>query len=311
MELLDVADVVWSKCFGAKPNEKALVIADPSGERLEIGEALAKAGSKFCRCDFIRMKPTGLNGREPFPEVARKMLKYDIVAAPLEYSITHTKVMKALREKGGRAATMPGITKDIFFRAISIDYDVLSKTNAKLREAMLGGKNVRLTTKAGTDITMRMAPGRKVCNGDGIIKAGKVKNLPDGEVSIAPEEGSAEGTIVFDLSTLGERLSRPFKVVVKGGVAVSCEHKRLWDIISGVENGTNMAELGIGTNPKAKITGNILEDEKVKGTAHMAFGTNASMGGLVQTSLHLDSVLGKPTIELDGKTIIKEGKILF
>ena len=73
----------------------------------------------------------------------------------------------------------------------------------------------------------------------------------------------------------------------------------------------NMAEFGIGTNPKARITGTILEDEKVKGTAHIAFGTNASFGGKIQTSIHLDYVFDKPTITIDGREIVREGEFLF
>ena len=52
------------------------------------------------------------------------------------------------------------------------------------------------------------------------------------------------------------------------------------------EDGTNLAELGIGTNEKAILTGNILEDEKILGTAHVAFGASAAIGGKVQVPVH-------------------------
>jgi leucyl aminopeptidase (aminopeptidase T) len=315
MDLSGVADVVWRKCLQAKPGEKALVIADPDGERREIGEALVNAGRKYCKCDLATMAPTGLNGREPPPEIAKKMLKYDIVLAPLEYSITHTMAMKALGEKGGRAATMPGVTKDIFLRAIAVDYEAIKQTNTLLKAALQDGRVLRLTTKAGTDIIMQIVPNRRVSNCNGILKPGKVTNLPDGEVAIAPKEGNSNGVIVFDLSSMGDdgkstKLKKPFKAYVKGGLLVKCENRRLWETLTAVDNGTNLAELGIGTNPQARIIGEILEDEKVMGTAHIAFGTSAELGGLVQTSVHADSVLDKPTVSLDGKVIIKEGKIL-
>jgi leucyl aminopeptidase (aminopeptidase T) len=315
MDLSGVSDVVWRKCLQAKPGEKALVIADPHGERREIGEALVSAGRKYCKCDLATMAPTGLSGREPPPEIAKKMLKYDIVLAPLEYSITHTKAMKVFGENGGRAATMPGITKDIFLRAITVDYEAVTQTNAALKKALENGRELRLATKAGTDIIMQIAPNRKVSNCNGILKPGKVTNLPDGEVAIAPKEGSSNGVIVFDLSSMGDdgksaKLKKPFKAYVKNGLLMKCENRRLWETLSSVDNGTNLAELGIGTNPQARIIGQILEDEKVLGTAHIAFGTSAELGGLVQTSVHADSVLDKPTISVDGRVIMKEGKIL-
>ena len=72
----------------------------------------------------------------------------------------------------------------------------------------------------------------------------------------------------------------------------------------------NIAELGIGTNHGAKIIGEVLEDEKVLGTAHIAIGTNISNGGRIKAPVHLDGVFTKPTIYVDGKKIIENGKML-
>jgi len=315
MKMQEVAAIVWKECLQAKPNESALVISDPSGERLEIGGILKEACP--CKCELVKMKPTGMSGREPSADVSKAMLGYDIVLAPTEFSITHTNAVLELLKKGGRVATMPGITIDMFLRAVPINYTILAATNLKLKKLMKKAKIVRVTTKAGTDITMRTENGRKVCNDNGLVSSGKVKNLPSGEVAIAPKEGSANGVAVFDISSMDynsnrpARLSKPFRVVVRDGLLVECEHKRLWKLLSGIDNGTNLAELGIGTNTNAKPTGLMLEDEKIKGTAHIAFGTNADLGGNIQTSVHLDSVMDKPTIELDGKIIIKDGKFLF
>lgn len=311
MNMRYVASVVWSQCIDAKKDENALIITDPSGERLEIGKALLETGRRFCKCELIKMKPTGLAGREPWAGVAKTMLDYDIIIAPLKYSITHTRAVDRVIKKGGRVVTMPGITKDIFMRAVPVDYGELEKTGSRIKAALESGNNIRITTKAGTDITMEMVEGRKIHTCDGVVNPGKVNNLPDGEVAIAPKEGASNGIIVFDVSSLNTRLKKPFKAVVKDGFAISCENKKIWNILTGVENGTNLAELGIGINPKARITGNILEDEKVRGTAHIAFGTSAALGGLIQTDVHLDSVFDKPTIEVDGKVIIKDGKFLF
>jgi len=308
--LKGVADIVWKQCMAARPDEKALIVSDPGGERLEIAESLTDACP--CMCRLTEMKPTGMAGREPAPGVAAAMLDADIIIAPTEHSITHTKATSAARNKGARVVTMPGITKDVFLRAILVDYDEMDAQNSRLKGMLLRTTKLRVTTAAGTDLDMEIMKGRKICNDNGLTtESGSLNNLPAGEVAIAPKEGSTNGTLVIDLSALRARLKEPFKVEVKNGHVVSCENQELWKIISGVENGTNVAEFAIGTNPKAKITGVILEDEKVKGTAHMAFGTSAALGGTVQTSVHLDNVFDKPTIEADGKVIIKQGKFLF
>jgi leucyl aminopeptidase (aminopeptidase T) len=77
------------------------------------------------------------------------------------------------------------------------------------------------------------------------------------------------------------------------------------------EDGTNIAELGVGTNEKARLTGEILEDEKILGTCHIAFGASAGIGGTVQVPVHLDCVVMKPTLELDGEAIVRDGELLI
>ena len=71
----------------------------------------------------------------------------------------------------------------------------------------------------------------------------------------------------------------------------------------------NTAELGIGTNDEAIITGEILEDEKVMGTVHIALGNNLSMGGTCDVGIHLDGVILKPTVIVDGRTIMANGDL--
>ena len=77
------------------------------------------------------------------------------------------------------------------------------------------------------------------------------------------------------------------------------------------EDRTNVAELGIGTNERAKLTGEILEDERrSSGTCHVAFGASAAIGGTVQVLVHLDCVVMKPFVELDGEAIVGDGELL-
>jgi leucyl aminopeptidase (aminopeptidase T) len=75
-------------------------------------------------------------------------------------------------------------------------------------------------------------------------------------------------------------------------------------------DGTNVAELGIGTNEKAILTGNVLEDEKIMGTCHVAFGASAAIGGEVQVPVHLDCVVMKPDLSIDGEPIVRAGELL-
>ena len=63
-------------------------------------------------------------------------------------------------------------------------------------------------------------------------------------------------------------------------------------------------------DPNARLIGNLAEDKKRYGTVHFAIGDNKSLGGVVESSVHLDGLMLKPTVRVEGKTLVKEGKVL-
>ncbi len=74
------------------------------------------------------------------------------------------------------------------------------------------------------------------------------------------------------------------------------------------DDGRHLAELGVGTNDKAQLTGNVLEDEKILGTVHVAFGASAGIGGTVSVPIHLDVVVVEPTLEVGGTRVLDAGR---
>jgi leucyl aminopeptidase (aminopeptidase T) len=140
-------------------------------------------------------------------------------------------------------------------------------------------------------------------------------NLPAGEGYIAPFETIGDGTIVFDGSLPGHGLlASPVRITVKDGRAIDAEGDAgewlLETLDLGGEHGRSLAEPGIGTNPAAILTGNVLEDEKVIGTTHLAFGASAGMGGDNVAGVHIDGIVLRPTVELDGERVLDDGRLL-
>ena len=76
------------------------------------------------------------------------------------------------------------------------------------------------------------------------------------------------------------------------------------------DDGTNVAELGIGTNERAQLTGELLEDEKILGSCHVAFGASAGIGGTVQVPVHLDCVVLRADVSVDGEPLVRDGRLL-
>ncbi len=77
------------------------------------------------------------------------------------------------------------------------------------------------------------------------------------------------------------------------------------------ELGTNLAELGVGTNDRARLTGNVLEDEKILGSVHVAFGASAGIGGTVSVPIHLDVVVVDASLEVDGQRVLDHGRYVL
>lgn len=317
LTLLDKASETAIKlCMKVKKNEKILVVSD--NIKSEIGKSIhynaLRLGYKSL---YIEMKAGIFNGEEPSEEVAEMMKKFDVVFCPTLKSLTHTDARRNASALGVRIATFPGITKDIMIRGLNADYNKIAKLSIKLKKILEKGKHIRVTSNLGTDISFSIE-GRTSFASKGLFhKKGESGNLPTGETFLAPVEGTANGVFIVDGSFAGLGLIKNanIKITVKDGFAIKVEGgsaaKKLKLMLNKFgKPAHNIAEFGIGTNDSAKLSGIILEDEKVLGTVHIALGNNKSMGGTVGVPLHLDGVIKKPDVYLDGKLLMKEGKLL-
>jgi leucyl aminopeptidase (aminopeptidase T) len=309
-ELLRAARTAVNNCLAIKKGELVLVITDEPLRKIGYAfwEAAKEAGSEAMLLEIL---PRSTNGEEPPDAVAKLMKDFDVLIIPTSKSMSHTRARREACEAGGRCVTLPGILEDTMIRTLNADYNEIAQRSIKVAEMVNQGKTAKVTTPAGTDITIEIE-GRE-CHADtGLVhKPGEFSNLPAGEAYIAPVEGTANGVIVVDGAMVG-KVKKPIKIVVKNGLATEISGdqsaRELEKLIEPFgEPGRNVAELGIGTNHKAEIVGSVLEDEKVLGTVHMALGDNQSMGGNVSVPSHLDGILLKPTLWIDDTIIMKDG----
>lgn len=308
------AESTVKSCLKVKAEEVFLVITDVETEA--IGRAIADVGWEIgAETIYVVMKPRKRHGEEPPKPIAEMWPYVDVFIAPTKFSLTHTQARRKATEAGVRGATMPGITNEIFIEGMGVDYQVVKENCEKIKKALEGVKNVRVTSPLGTDITFSVQ-GREFIMDTGILDGkGAFGNLPAGEVFVAPLEGTANGVIVFDGSIAGiGMLKEPVKVYVEEGFATKFEGgdeaKKFEQLLSSVgkKEAFNLAEFGIGTNPGARIVGNILMDEKVYKTIHIALGDNSTIGGKVKAGIHLDGIIKKPTVYADERILIKDGE---
>ena len=304
------SEIMLKECLKVKKNESVLIITDKN--KREIADSIYKTALKITKeVKLVEIPIPKISGIEPPSKVAKEMLNYDVILAPTTQSITHTHATKDAVKAGARVATLPGINEKIMNESMFADYDKVEAFTLKVLKKVKNAKKITVETKRGTKLSLITAERKWFADTGKIEFSG---NLPAGEVFVSPLEGTTEGKIVVDSFKHDKEIyaKEGTEIIIeKGNVKeVSDKKSKIARLFKTVEHATNVAELGIGTNYKAKIIGNILQDEKVLGTCHIAFGSNFSFGGKIKAGMHIDLIIKNPTITIDGKIIMKSGKLI-
>jgi len=319
--LVTVLEVV----LGVKSGEQVLLVTDaPKGH---IGAAFADAAERIgAQVKMYELDeesrpldglPRGLQRLLDAPDVC-----LNIFDARPEETPFRVQLIKAQVAAGARVGHAPGITDDMLGTgALTADYREMQVVATRLMAALDNARTARLTTAAGSDITLNIE-GRGFLT-DVLIEAGGVGNLPAGEVFCAPVEDDVDGVIVVDAAVGGVPLGEdPVTIRVAGGrvqEVTSGDERllaKLMPLLEVDDEAQVVGELGIGLNPRARITDNMLEGEKAGGTVHIAFGNNSEMpGGQNNSQTHRDFLMKEATIRVtytDGttRTLVRDGEVL-
>jgi aminopeptidase len=313
-ELDRAVKTVVRQCMGIEPGEEVLVVCNPVTE--EIGALMRiEAQGEGADATLAVISERDSAAAEPPEPVAAAMAAADVVLAPTIQSLSHTAARKRASEAGVRIGTLPGVTEEMLGRLMTGDLEEVRRRGWAIVTALNSGSEAHITCPHGSDLRIGLE-GRK-----GIVDAGELGtrsafgNLPCGEGFIAPVIETTEGMLVVDGSIAGVGLlDAPVELTIEAGRLVKATGEAGAELLELLvphgEEATSIAELGIGTNEEAILTGNILEDEKILGTCHVAFGASAAIGGTVQVPVHLDCVVLEPTVEIDGEAIASGGDLL-
>jgi leucyl aminopeptidase (aminopeptidase T) len=312
---LDQAVVtVVERCLRVRDGETVLVVADP--DSTAIGEALL-AAARAAGGDAVLtiLPPNPSRGTEPPAPVAAAFAAADVFIAPCLPSLSHTSARKRACEAGHRGATLPGVTADMLARLMSTDFDALAARCRAVAALLTDADDAHITCPRGTDLRLDLR-GRAGISDEGDLGApGAFGNLPCGEGFMSPAGG--DGTIATTSLGLVGLIDEPVLLTVRDGVLADAEgggdaaQRFLAMLDAHGPLGRNLAELGVGTNDRATLTGNILEDEKILGTAHIAFGASAGIGGTVTVPVHLDVVVIEPSLRIGATPVLDGGRWLL
>jgi leucyl aminopeptidase (aminopeptidase T) len=316
LELMQSAEKLARDVIQVRKEHKVLVVTD--AEKLTVANAFALTCRGLGAETVIAIMPlTGEHGREPPATIAAAMKAADIVFAPTTHAITHTRARLEAFGAGAKVVILRGVTEDMMVTgAMTVDFQQLRKRTQALAHVLADASEIQVTSDAGTDVTFSVA-GRNAFSLDGFFHAEYgFATLPPGEAPTCPVEGTTNGTLVFDYSMDGiGKLTQPLTLDVENGEVVSVsgaaedvqflEHQFARDATA-----RNIAEFAIGTNPNARLIGNLAEDKKLAGTVHFAIGDNESLGGSVRSSIHLDGLMLTPTVRADQQLLVQQGKLV-
>jgi leucyl aminopeptidase (aminopeptidase T) len=311
------ARTLLDTCVAVKPGEAVLIVTDMA--KVRIAEVLAAAAlERDAEPVLTVMKPRTRAGQEPPQVVAEAMKKADVVFLPVSYSVTHTHAVKNAAATGARIIALTEFTEDMMISGgLDADFSALKPICQRVAARFATGSLARITTPAGTDLSMDITgrPGNALyC----IVEPGQFSPVPNVEANVSPIEGTATGRIVVDASIpyLGIGLiEQPIVVEVRDGFITKIEGGRQAEILRrdleshADRNSFNVAELGVGLNPKCRMIGIMLEDEGVQGSAHIGIGTNITLGGTIKAPCHYDLLVWMPRIEVDGEVVIEGAEV--
>ena len=321
------ARVAVRTCMGIGPADRVFILTDRVNHGIGrlLGEESSDAGGEVLMRDLEQYADRPVTA---IPDPLRTELLrfrptvtfYAASSQPGEITFRTALRVFLLEEIRARHGHMPGITAQLMQEGMRTDYRVVSSVTTAVYDMARYAERCRVTTPDGTDLTVVFDPDLRWVNCNGIYhQAGEWGNLPEGETYTCPR--AIDGTLVAHIigdyfSAKYGVLSHPVTFTIRDGQVQEMHSENaalvseLTAYLDGAENGRRVGEFAIGTNiGLRKLTGNLLQDEKIPGI-HVAFGNPypAETGAKWTSTVHVDVIPLRCTIELDGETIMSDGR---
>lgn len=334
VEFANSARLIVEECVKLKPGDEALVLTDTRAEDYcgvspmlhAVISAIQSVGAEPVVMTYT---PRQSNGDELPKSVAIAMKTTPAIFALTTRIILHTTACREARAAGSRVLLLPpgngvGYTNDVYYRIMPKSKkeieDIAELTN-RIGNYFKNGKEVRITTKKGTDLTLNVGQLRMSFNNGFCDQPGAMQFIPSGQLAVGVDPGSANGVLVSDISMsrVSAPLSQPMVMTVKDGYVTKFEGGREAEEFTKIIASQNdpeaylISEVGLGMNPKAQPGRDTLENEHIYGGGHIGIGSNSTFGGKVdcKNNWHVDTCFLEATMLIDGVKIVEDGVYLI
>mgnify|MGYP001196757542 CR=1 FL=1 len=322
-----IGDLVSRQLLALAPADRLLLVVDDAGwaENGDIAESIiavareAGAETVLARMDNAPIGPDGQRV-EYLPEsVAAAMAHVTALvsltrttSAPLPH---HHVPIGLIRQRKLRGVFMVKRTRaDLLGESVlGVDFEFMRRVTAAWTTAFGDGSEVHVTNAAGTDLRASIEGVTSHCSAFA-HEAGVMSPINWGEVYQGPRVGTTEGRVVVDGPILGYGWpEEPVTIEIERGLAVAMDGPAavvdpLWRLIRNVENGSNIAEIAVGINPRANDRSSVNVYKKGLGRLHVGLGNGLVYDQGIDSEIHIDFVLPTPTVTIDGQAIIVDGR---
>jgi len=300
-------NIILNRCVQIKNTDKVLIIVDES--TLEIGNSFIDEVLKITQFfQIVQIQLSKMHGEVVISKSLENiMLKSSVIIGLTKFSLAHTDARYKSSKAGAKYLSLPDYSFALLEReSIDVDYQKISHKVNDFSKLLTKTNKIIISSEIGTNLELNIK--NRIANScPGILlNKGDMGSPPDIEANIAIVEYNTNGVLVIDGSIPCKELgvlNEPLKLYIVNGLIVKIKGNKsntLYNILNNQpKNASIAAELGFGFNPKAKLTGSMLEDEGVDGTVHIGFGSNSTIGGLNKVNFHLDMIIKKPIVFFD------------
>jgi 2,5-dihydroxypyridine 5,6-dioxygenase len=316
----DYAEVTISRLMRPRPGDPLLLVTNTTNDMNLARACLAAALRAGADAQLIVKARLPRGSASNLGPIIANAIRGSRLILDLSDEIDADPATIEARRNGARllVTNVLGVEEYVIRALMDVDHDAMAHDAHLVAELWNRTEHCRVTSPQGTDLSFDLMPRRSIVGDGALSEDGEVDFFPGAQVSIAPVEETINGTIVVDASDSVQGIVRsPYSFTMTRGVISAVEGGKEATVMSrwleSREDRTihRLCHFSVGLNPQARISGNMIEDERMLAAVDFGFGYQSpDLGGTVGLSpYHMDVMLAAPTILLDGTEMSGRGSL--
>ncbi len=301
------------RCLNLQPKEFLIIVAHDSVA--EIAAAVLKAARRITK-NIISINYLQRNAAGPeLPESVIAALVHSDAAIVITPNHISEYIFDQARQNGSRVIVLQNASVAMMERMFETNLNKASNLSRKLADLFSIGKFIEINSASGTRLELSIARVMGIAETGMAKAAGELSSLPAGKATIALND-NIEGKLCLDrIAGVRKKLNKPLLLNISKGHITQIKGKAeaemlRKDIRKFGRAGRMVTEFGIGTNSLVKFGNSAQEDEKCLGSVYFCFGRDRITSGQGKVQPAIKGIVVDPTVIIDGRPIMENGKIL-